>query len=374
MNAASNAAQAAGPPQPLTILGVESSCDDSAAAVIRRHPDGRVDILSDIVWRQNDEHAAYGGVVPEIAARAHAERLDAVVTDAMRAAGLDYDALDAVAATAGPGLIGGVMVGLMTAKGVAAARGLPLIAVNHLEAHALSPRLTERLDFPYLALLVSGGHTQLALAEDVGRYQRLGATIDDAAGEAFDKAAKLMGLGNPGGPAIEQLARNGDPARFKLPRPLFGAPHCDFSFSGLKTAVLRAWNELPAPSEQDRADMAASFQLAVADILSDRARRAMKRAAEAGARVLAVVGGVASNATLRSALSAAAAEEGFTLIAPPPKWCTDNAAMVALAGAERFARGMSDALDVAARPRWPLDQDAARAAPASGGGRKGPKA
>ncbi len=374
MNAASNAAQDAAQPYPLTVLGIESSCDDSAAAVIRRHPDGRVDILSDIVWRQNDEHAAYGGVVPEIAARAHAERLDGVVIDAMRAAELDYDDLDAVAATAGPGLVGGVMVGLMTAKGVAVARGLPLVAVNHLEAHALSPRLTETLEFPYLALLVSGGHTQLALAEDVGRYRRLGATIDDAAGEAFDKTAKLMGLGNPGGPAIEQLARNGDPERFKLPRPLHGAPHCDFSFSGLKTAVLRAWQDLPAPSAQDRADMAASFQEAVADILSERARNAMRQAADAGARVIAVVGGVASNARLRAALNAAAANEGFSLIAPPPKWCTDNAAMVALAGAERFARGMSDALDVAARPRWPLDQDAARAAPASGGGRKGPKA
>ncbi len=382
-SAASHAAAA------LTVLGLETSCDETAAAVLRLLPDGRAQVLSDIVRAQALEHAPYGGVVPEIAARAHAELLDHAARAAMDAAGIGWSDLDAVAATAGPGLIGGVMVGLMTGKAIALATGLPFIAVNHLEGHALSPLLSGPCDFPYLLLLVSGGHTQLLAVEDVGRMRRLGSTIDDAAGEAFDKTAKIMGLGFPGGPALERAAAAGDAARFALPVPFAGAAHCDFSFAGLKTAARRAWESLPDPGEQDRADLAAAVQGAIAAALANRAARAMTRFAEdypgsgsgAGASPaprLVVAGGVAANGAVRAALDEAARAHGFTLVAPPVKWCTDNAAMIALAGAMRLRRGMADTisggLDAPARPRWPLDEASAAADPAMGGGRKGPKA
>ncbi len=374
MNANERPAQR-GPHVALTVLGLESSCDDTAAAVVRLHADGAAEVLCETAAGQDAAHAPFGGVVPEIAARAHAEKLDGLVARAMSGAGLTYDALDGVAATAGPGLVGGVMVGLMTAKAIAFAHGKPLIAVNHLEGHALSPRLAEPLAFPYLLLLVSGGHTQLLICEDVGAYRRLGSTIDDAAGEAFDKTAKVLGLPHPGGPALERLAASGDPDRIALPRPFSGADHCDFSFAGLKTAALRAWENAADASEQTRADVAAAFQTAAAATLADRAERAVAMAGGAGAlTALVVAGGVAANAAVRAALQEVAAGHGLSLIAPPLKWCTDNAAMIALAGAERLKRGMTDGLDAPARPRWPLDEAAAARAPAMGGGRKGPKA
>jgi N6-L-threonylcarbamoyladenine synthase len=365
----------------LTVLGLETSCDETAAAVVRLHSDGTAEVVSDVVRGQVAEHALYGGVVPEIAARAHAEALDGVTRAAMEQAGIFYDALDGVAATAGPGLIGGVMVGLMTGKAIALAAGKPFVAVNHLEGHALSPRLSGPCPFPYLLLLVSGGHTQFLSVEDVGRAARLGSTIDDAAGEAFDKTAKIMGLGFPGGPALERAAEGGDPSRFALPAPFAGTPHCDFSFSGLKTAARRAWEEIAAQTDRDRADLAAAVQSAIATALADRAANAMARFAAAhpeAERRLVIAGGVAANRTVRARLGDAAAAQGFTLVAPPLKWCTDNAAMIALAGAERLRRGMADdpaaGLAAPARPRWPLDEASAAADPAMGGGRKGPKA
>ncbi|MEM6851726.1 MAG: tRNA (adenosine(37)-N6)-threonylcarbamoyltransferase complex transferase subunit TsaD, partial [Pseudomonadota bacterium] len=289
---------------------------------------------------------------------------------------MSFSDLDAVAATAGPGLIGGVMVGLTTAKAISIGHGLPLVAVNHLEGHALSPRLTEDAPFPYLLLLVSGGHTQLLIVRGVGQYQRLGSTIDDAVGEAFDKTAKLMGLGYPGGPNLERAAKNGDPKRFPLPRPLAKRPGCDFSFSGLKTAVRLAVADIEAPNEQDVADLAASFQATAAASLSERSRRAMeifRRDAEPGAPLRFVVaGGVAANGAIRAALSALCANEGFALAVPPPALCTDNGAMIAWAGAERLRLGLIDDLSVAARPRWPLDPEAAAAM--NHKGRKGAKA
>jgi N6-L-threonylcarbamoyladenine synthase len=358
--------------RPLTVLGLETSCDETAAAVVRLDADGRVEVLADEIARQDEEHAPYGGVVPEIAARAHAQKLDAVVARAMAAAGLDFEDLDGVAATAGPGLVGGVMVALMTGKAIALAHDLPLVAVNHLEGHALSPRLSGDLAFPYLLLLVSGGHTQLLVVEDVGRSRRLGSTIDDAAGEAFDKLAKIMGLGVPGGPALERTAASGDPTRFELPRPLLRTAQPDFSFAGLKTAARRAWESLEAPTERDRADLAASFQAAAVEVIADRARRALTLAGPVTALVAA--GGVAANTAIRTALKGVAAEAQIPLIAPPLRWCTDNAAMIALAGGLRLQRGERDDLAVPARPRWPLDAEAAETAPAVGGGFKGPKA
>lgn len=359
----------------LTVLGLESSCDDTAAALIHRTPD-RVSVLAEQVWSQHAQHAPYGGVVPEIAARAHAERLDTLAGAVMRDAGLNFSALDAVAATAGPGLVGGVMVGLSAGKGMALAAGAPFIAVNHLDGHALSPRLSEAVDFPYLALIVSGGHSLFVVVEDDGRRRRLGSTIDDAAGEAFDKTAKLLGLPPPGGPALEQLAGEGDAQAVDLPRPFLHRPGCDFSFAGLKTAALRAWENSDG-SRQAAADLAASFQRAITEVLAGRARNALRDAqgrARAPLRGFAVVGGVAANASIRAALQTTAAEAGVPFHAPPLKWCTDNAAMIALAGAERLARGPVNDWDAPARARWPLDMDAAAAAPASGGGRKGPKA
>jgi N6-L-threonylcarbamoyladenine synthase len=317
----------------------------------------------------------FGGVVPEIAARAHVEALDKVVAAAMRDAGVGFADLDAVAATAGPGLIGGVIVGLTTAKAIALAAGKPLVAVNHLEAHALTARLTHGLAFPYLLLLVSGGHTQFVAVEGVGRYRRLGTTIDDALGEAFDKAAKLLGLGYPGGPAVEQAATRGDPARFALPRPLLDRPVPDFSLSGLKTALRLAAEKVAPLSARDVDDLAASFQAAVTDIVADRAARAMALFVAQHPAVadpaLVIAGGVAANQAIRARLVTAATQAEFRLVAPPLRLCTDNAVMIAWAGAERLALGLSDPLDVAARPRWPLDEVAT---PAIGSGQKGAKA
>jgi N6-L-threonylcarbamoyladenine synthase len=332
--------------KPSIILGIESSCDETAAAVIT----GDRQILSHRLAGQEREHAPYGGVVPEIAARAHVEAVMPLVEAALADAELTLGDVDAIAATAGPGLIGGVMVGLVTAKALAHAAGKPLIAVNHLEGHALSPRLTDPdLEFPYLLLLVSGGHCQLLGVEGVGRYRRLATTIDDAAGEAFDKTAKLLGLGFPGGPAVERAAAEGDPKAVPLPRPLFGSPEPHFSFAGLKSAVLRARDAgIHHPQ-----DIAASFQAAVVDCLIDRTRRAIERAPEATA--LVVAGGVAANTAIRAALAALARDNGLRFVAPPLWLCTDNAAMIGWAGAERFALGLTDGLDVAARPRWPLD-------------------
>src|SRR5688572_10936875 len=313
------------------VLGIETSCDETAAAVVARAPDGAGRILSNVVRAQWEEHRRYGGVVPEIAARAHVECLDEIVALALREAGTDFAGLDAIAVTAGPGLIGGLLVGVTTAKAIALVHRLPLVAVNHLEAHALTVGLTEGLRPPYLLLLVSGGHTQLLIVHGVGRYQRLGTTIDDALGEAFDKTAKLLGLGFPGGPAVERAAAAGQAGRFSLPRPMLGRSEPHFSFAGLKTAVRRQAQALAPLKDGDIADLCAEFEKAVADSVADRVRRAMDIAGEclhAGARHLVVAGGVAANKALRAALTDVAGQEGYTLHVPPPALCTDNAAMV----------------------------------------------
>lgn len=352
----------------LTILGIESSCDDTAAAVLR----GR-EVLSSVVHDQTALHAAYGGVVPELAARAHVEKLDLVVRTALDEAGTQVSDLDAIAVTAGPGLIGGVLSGVMLAKGLSAASGVPLIGVNHLAGHALTPRFTDGLDFPYLMLLVSGGHCQFLRVEAADRYHRLGGTIDDAPGEAFDKTAKLLGLPQPGGPAVEAEAKAGDAARFAFPRPLLDRPGCDMSFSGLKTALLRARDAVVAEHgglrAQDRADLCAGFQAAVRDVLVEKSRRAML--ASAGMTAFAVAGGVAANGAIRAGLAALSAQAGLPFVAPPLRFCTDNAAMIAWAGSEAFAGGKRSGLDLSARPRWPLDD---RQAPLLGSGKKGAKA
>ena len=341
------------------VLGIESSCDETAAAVL--DAEGRV--LAEAVASQERQHAPFGGVVPEIAARAHLELLPDMARSVMGRAGLGFADLGAVAASAGPGLIGGLIVGSQVGKGIALASGVPFVAVNHLEAHALTARLPGLVPggapFPYLLLLVSGGHCQCVAIEDVGRHVRLGGTVDDAAGEAFDKVAKLLGLGWPGGPALERLAAEGDPARHAFPRPMLGRPGCNFSFSGLKTAVAQAVARLGegALTRQVAADMAASFQRAASDVLADRAAHAMAlfAARHGGAGLLVVAGGVAANNTIRAALGVAAERRGFRLAIPPPRLCTDNAVMVAWAGIERLRLGWTDALDVAPRPRWPLD-------------------
>jgi N6-L-threonylcarbamoyladenine synthase len=331
----------------MLILGLESSCDETAAALVT--DDRRV--LAHRLAGQEAAHRPYGGVVPEIAARAHVEALEPLIAAALDDAGIGLGDVDAIAATAGPGLIGGVMVGLVTGKALAHATAKPLIAVNHLEGHALSPRLTDPdLAFPYLLLLVSGGHCQLLLVEGVGRYRRLATTIDDAAGEAFDKTAKLLGLGFPGGPAVEQAATTGDPAAVPLPRPLLRSPEPHFSFAGLKAAVARVVGQYRPE------DIAASFQQAVIDCLVDRTRRALGTAD--GATALVVAGGVAANKAIRSALQDLAGTQGLRFVAPPLWLCTDNAAMIAWAGAERFAAGLTDPLDTPARARWPLDPTA----------------
>lgn len=358
-------------PPDLAILGIETSCDETAAAVIRRQAGGRGEILSNVVLSQIADHAPYGGVVPEIAARAHVEHLDRIIANAMAEAGMAYDDLDGIAAAAGPGLIGGLMVGLVTAKAVALAMTRPLLAINHLEAHALTPRLLGPLEFPYLLLLVSGGHTQIQSVEGVGHYHRLGTTIDDALGEAFDKTAKLLGLPYPGGPEVEKRARLGNPARFDFPRPLAGRPDCHFSFSGLKTAVREAIAALHGMADADIADICASFERAIAETMRERVGMALKRfhTLHPGlARpTLVVAGGVAANQALKKALSDLCGEHGFALNVPPPALCTDNAAMIAWAGAERLALGLIDPLEAPARPRWPLDPSAE---PAPGAGIK----
>jgi len=366
--------------QDALILGIESSCDETAASVLRRTQDGKITLLSSIIASQDEAHRPFGGVVPEIAARAHLSVIEDILDQAMTEAGVEYTDLSAIAATSGPGLIGGVITGLMGAKGLALALDIPLIAVNHLEGHALSPNLAAPCPFPYLLLLVSGGHTQLLSVKGVGDYTKLGSTVDDAAGEAFDKSAKVMGLGFPGGPRVEQAAKKGDPSAFKLPKPFYKKDHANFSFAGLKTAVARAF-EASDKSDTARADLCASFQKTVCDVLQDRTHVAMKlfkaglnttEKAEPKHRFV-VAGGVAANRAIRTALDDLCEREGFTLMAPPLKFCTDNAAMIALAGAERFALGYTDSLSVKARPRWPLDEISAKNNPSSGSGKNGPK-
>jgi N6-L-threonylcarbamoyladenine synthase len=348
----------------MLVLGIETTCDETAAAVVRRSDDGTGEILANVVLSQIEEHAAYGGVVPEIAARAHVEALDGVIARAMQEAGTRFADLDGIAAAAGPGLIGGVIVGLTTAKAIALVTERPLVAVNHLEAHALTARLTDATAFPYCLFLASGGHTQIVAVLDVGHYVRLGTTIDDAIGEAFDKTAKVLGLPYPGGPAVEAEAARGDPDRFTLPRPMIGRAEPDFSLSGLKTA-LRIEAEKVAPlAEQDVADLCAGFQQAVVDVVVDRLRAGLRLFRErfGGPSALVVAGGVAANDALRRALSRIAVESGTVLVAPPPALCTDNGAMVAWAGAERLARGMTDTLAASPRARWSLEIAAAEKA------------
>ena len=358
--------------RPLTVLGLETSCDETAASVVRL-TGGRAEVLSSVVHSQIDDHAAYGGVVPEIAARSHVEMIADVTRRAMAEADMGYDALDGIAATAGPGLVGGVMVGLSFGKAAALARGLPLVAVNHLEGHAVSARLGAEVAYPFLLLLASGGHCQLLEVRGVGDMSRIGATIDDAAGEAFDKIAKALGLGYPGGPALERLAMQGDGSKIDLPRALLGRKDCDFSFSGLKTAAFRIAQT--CGTEQDKADLADAVQNAIARQLSDRSERALAAYAEThDHRLFVVAGGVAANKTIRATLQATAAKHGFDFLAPPMAYCTDNAAMIALAGAERLALGLTSDIDVVARPRWPLDEARALADPSHKPGRKGAKA
>jgi N6-L-threonylcarbamoyladenine synthase len=338
----------------MRVLGIETSCDETAVAVVEAPPDDVVGdapvgrILANVVYSQLTEHRRFGGVVPEIAARAHLERIDGLVAEALAESGLGLGDLDGIAATGGPGLIGGVMVGVMTAKAMAFAHDKPFLAVNHLEGHALSVRLTEQVTFPYLLLLVSGGHCQLLTVRGPGDFTRLGTTIDDAAGECFDKTAKLLGLGSPGGPAVEQAAKGGDPRRFALPRPMWRKPGCDFSFSGLKTAVRQTVERLPKDDTQAVADLCASFQRTVGDVFVDRCGNALAMAPN---DTLVVAGGVAANVYLRGRLEGL----GVRLVAPPIRLCTDNGAMIAWAGIERLRRGMTDGLDFAPRPRWPLE-------------------
>lgn len=361
----------------LTILGLESSCDDTAAAVVRQNGSDKAEILSSAVMDQAELHAAFGGVVPEIAARAHAEKLDLCVRQALAKAGLALADVDAIAVTAGPGLIGGVLAGVMCAKGLATGAGLPLIGVNHLAGHALTPRLTDQVPYPYLMLLVSGGHCQFLLVRGTDQFTRLGGTIDDAPGEAFDKTARLLGLRQPGGPSVEIAARQGDAKRYPFPRPLLDREGCDMSFSGLKTALLRLRDKVVAEkgglTEQDRADLCAGFQMAVADVLAEKTRRALMLYMDESPRnpVLAVAGGVAANRLIREKLETVAAQNGASFIAPPLALCTDNAAMIAYAGLELYRSGAQDDMSLAARPRWPLD----RISPSLlGSGKKGAKA
>ena len=361
----------------IRVLGIETSCDETAASVVALDESGRPQILSNIVLSQIEEHAAFGGVVPEIAARAHVEALDGIIEAALADAGVTIADVDAIAATAGPGLVGGLIVGLMTAKALAAASGKPLQAINHLEGHALTARLTDGLAFPYLLLLVSGGHTQVVLVRGVGNYERWGTTIDDALGEAFDKTAKLIGLPYPGGPNVETAARDGDPRRFDFPRPLKGEARLDFSFSGLKTAVRQAATAIAPLSDRDVADICASFQAAIADTLDDRVGRSLARFRNQFPDIarpsLVVAGGVAANAEIRRTLENLCARHGFAFVAPPMALCTDNAAMIAWAGLERLREGLADtgAMHFAPRSRWPLDETAK---PLVGSGRRGAKA
>jgi N6-L-threonylcarbamoyladenine synthase len=345
----------------MIVLGIETTCDETAAAVVERADDGRGRILSNIVLSQVSEHAAFGGVVPEIAARAHVEALDLIIARAMAKASCGYEHLDGIAAAAGPGLIGGVIVGLTTAKAIAMVRNKPLIAINHLEAHALTARLTDGTPFPYCLFLASGGHTQVVAVRGVGDYVRLGTTQDDAIGEAFDKTAKLLGLGYPGGPQVEKEAARGNAARFALPRPMQGRKEADFSLSGLKTALRLEAEKIAPLSDQDVADLCASFQQAVVDVVLDRLRAGLRlfRAQYGAPGALVAAGGVAANQAIRKVLQRLAFEVNTTLVVPPNELCTDNGAMIAWAGCERLALGISDTLDAAPRARWPLDEIAA---------------
>ena len=345
----------------MVVLGIETSCDESAAAVVALTTAGPK-ILSNLIRSQLAEHAPYGGVVPEVAARAHLDHLHPLISRALAEAGVTLRKVDGVAAAAGPGLIGGLIVGSTMAKGLAWAADKPFLAINHLEAHALAIRLTEEVDFPYLLLLVSGGHCQLLVCSGVGRYTRLGTTLDDAAGEAFDKAAKLIGLGYPGGPAIEAAARDGDPYRFVLPRPMKGRPGCDFSFSGLKTAVRQITAASGPLDPRDKGDLAAAVECAICDAVTDRTANAVAwfRRKYPKGKSLVVGGGVAANKRLRRRLASLADEAGLRFAASPPALCTDNGAMIAWAGIERLQLGLVDGLDAPLRPRWPLDASAPR--------------
>lgn len=345
----------------MIVLGIETTCDETAAAVVERFEDGRARILSNVILSQVSEHAAFGGVVPEIAARAHVEALDLIIRRALTDAGRSIDDLDGIAAAAGPGLIGGVIVGLTTAKAIAMVKRKPLIAINHLEAHALTARLTDNTPFPYCLFLASGGHTQIVAVLGVGKYVRLGTTMDDAIGEAFDKTAKLLGLGYPGGPQVEKEAMRGNAARFALPRPMQGRKDADFSLSGLKTALRLEAERIAPLSDQDVADLCASFQQAVVDVVADRLRAGLRifRAKYGAPSALVAAGGVAANQAIRKVLHRLAFEVGSVLVAPPMELCTDNGAMIAWAGAERLALGITDTLEAAPRARWPLDEIAA---------------
>src|SRR5580693_3470242 len=347
----------------MLVLGIETTCDETAAAVVEHRGAGPGAILAHVILSQVKEHAAFGGVVPEIAARAHVEALDMIIDQAMTQAQCGFAALDGIAAAAGPGLIGGVIVGLTTAKAIALVTEKPLIAVNHLEAHALTARLTDGTPFPYCLFLASGGHTQIVAVLGVGNYVRLGGTVDDAIGEAFDKTAKLLGLGYPGGPLVEKEAARGDPERFSLPRPMTGRHDADFSLSGLKTALRIEAEKIAPLSDDDVADLCASFQQAVGEVVMDRLRNGLRIFREQIGTPTALVcaGGVAANQAIRKVLHRVAFEIGISLVAPPPALCTDNGAMIAWAGAERLALGLTDALDFAPRARWPLEQ-VARAA------------
>jgi N6-L-threonylcarbamoyladenine synthase len=349
----------------MIVLGIETTCDETAAALVERRDDGRGRILSNIVLSQTEEHAAFGGVVPEIASRAHVEALDGIIAAAMDEAGVGFSSIGAVAAAAGPGLIGGVLVGLITAKAISLVAQKPLIGINHLEAHALTARLIDVTPFPYLLFLASGGHTQIVAVRGVGDYVRLGTTMDDAIGEAFDKTAKLLGLGYPGGPQVEKEALAGNPARFNLPRPMHGRAEPDFSLSGLKTALRLEAEKIAPLSDQDVADLCASFQQAIVDVVADRLRTGLRvfRESYGTPTALVAAGGVAANQALRKVLNCLAFEAGTALIAPPMELCTDNGAMIAWAGCERLALGLTDTLDVSARARWPLSE--VRGAPAN---------
>jgi N6-L-threonylcarbamoyladenine synthase len=364
-------------PDTISVLGLESSCDETAAAVLRLRGTNRPEILANVVRGQADLHAAFGGVVPEIAARAHAELIDVLAEQALEISQLKLDDIDAVAVTAGPGLIGGVLSGVMFAKGLAAGSGKPLIGVNHLAGHALTPRMTHDVPFPYLMLLVSGGHCQFLIVEASNKFRRIGGTIDDAPGEAFDKTARILGLSQPGGPAIEAAAKVGNASQNSFPRPLLDRPGCDMSFSGLKTAVLRVRDDLVARQgglrPSDQADIAAGFQSAITDVLAEKSRRALAAYLELSpsAPTFAVAGGVAANMSIRSALETVCRRFGVQFVAPPMEFCTDNAAMIAWAGIEAFRAGERHDLEMSARPRWPLD----RSSPALlGSGKKGAKA
>lgn len=353
------------------VLGLETSCDETAAAIVRRNPDGSGEICAHIVRSQWEEHRAFGGVVPEIAARAHVTCLDALIKQVMADADLQFDQLDGIAATTGPGLNSGLIVGAVTGKTLALAYNKPFLAINHLEAHALTVGLTDNVATPYLLLLVSGGHTQLLFVRGVGDYVRLGTTIDDALGEAFDKTAKVLGLGFPGGPEVSKWAEKGDATRFDLPRPMTGRPEAHFSFAGLKTAVRQLAKSLEPLNDQTLSDICASFEAAVIDTVADRLRVAIEQAkplwGETDPPTLVVAGGVAANKRLRQELQSVCASAAYRLVIPPPALCTDNGAMIAWAGAERLHRGWTDPLDTKVRPRWPLDPDAP---PAIGAGVK----